>query len=243
VALFYIYQVQKPYQTNHMRRSQLKDTSRNAGELETVNFFRNQVMFKPEESHFPTIEDSDESKLEALNELLMCLGTFQDELASLGIRPETENSKIKDTLILTDSGYLHYDNFKIRIKCQLLDPDWVYALHAGFSFHLSIEQSLAKGREIADWIDLSIKHIAITPNSLYSCREHVRALAGMFKQPGPLYFAELPLRFDRSVNFGRMAGALSPKTSIFKETVSDACAAMKQITSRKQFLAIHPANK
>lgn len=207
-------------------------------ELDTITFHRKQIMFKPQESDLLTLEDSDEQKLPALNKLLKFIHGFRQEMISVDIHPKAEKEGGRKNLyLLTDTEYENFEPFEIRIMCNWFDPGWKFMLHAGFDFSLSVNQDAYEGRgEIADWIKIHIKHLNTVPSSFASQREHVRALTPPFIEKTASWFNDIPMDFTGSVNYGRMAHAMSFKTALFNQSVDDACTVMLKIAARKEML-------
>jgi hypothetical protein len=208
-------------------------------ELQTITFHRENVMFKPEASDLLTLEDSDEQKLPSLNQLLKFIYGFRKEMASVNIHPTAqEKSKRKNLYLLTDKDYEDFEPFKIKIECNWFDPEWSYALHAGFDFFMYVMQDAYQGRsEIADWIRIHIKHLETIPSSFASAREHVRALSP-FLRPAESYFHNIPIEHTKTVSFRKMSGAMSFKTELFNQSVNDACKVMLKIAARKDSLKV-----
>ncbi len=203
-------------------------------ELERVRFFCEQVMFKAKESDLLTMEDMDEYKLPALNKLLTFIAGFRQEMASVNIFPQKGKRSFKNSYVLTDAEYEHFEPFQIRVVCDLFDPEWTYALHAGFDFFLRVNQDAYQGRgELADWININISHSDTLPTSLGSTREHVQAIGGSGS-----YFHDIPMEFTTMVSFKKMARATCFKSSLFNQSVEDACLVMKKIVARKDLLKV-----
>jgi len=227
--------------------SLLTKTNQSGSELEIVKFFREQVMFCPAEADLLTETDMDEHKLPALDKLLRCMGVFRREMASVNLlpQPSDKNKKWKDEYVLTDKEYEDFHPFQIRVRSEHFDPDWFLALHAGFSFTLQVDQGLGHGREIADWIDLSVKYFNIVPSSLASHREHVKCLEGFLTSEGRshLYFSDIPMKYSSSVSSKRMSHAWRFHANLFKQTIDDACMVMEKIIRRKAFLKVVNVNE
>lgn len=204
-----------------------------------VKFFEDQVMLKPEPSELLTMEDMDESKLPALNQLVNFIHGFYTEMKSVNIQPKEQAGQwVKSSYVLTDREFENFDRFSIRIQCELFDPEWTFALHAGFNFSLHIMQDAYQGRgEIADWITINISHLETVPSSLACMREHVKALSGVVGSKD-CYFEDIPMEFTETVNFKRMSKAFSFKTKLFNQSIDDACKVMLKVASRKEFLKV-----
>jgi hypothetical protein len=217
--------------------SSLKNLTLQSGqkELKIVAFHRDQVLLVPTKADLLTLEDADEHKLPALNDLLVCMGEFYSEMASVGISPYFKDTRFSEgVFLMTDTEYKHFEPFKIRIvsKWFLENP---LALHAGFEFFLRVVQDGHQGRgEFADWINIRIKHFDVVPISFASRREHVRVLSRHCS-----YFEDISME-DRSKVRNGMDDVVSFKTKLFNQSVQDACLVMRKIISRKTFLEVLP---
>jgi hypothetical protein len=160
-------------------------------------------------------------------------------LAQAGIRPQKDEFGNESVYKLTDREYETWPAFKINIESEWLDPKYPIALHGGFNFHLYLLQDGYEGRsEIADWVNIMIKHVNTTPFSLCSWREHVRTLPAFLENPGDSYFSDIPMEHTDYVSFDRLQDGLSFKTGLFNQAADDACVVMEKLISRKQFLKV-----
>jgi hypothetical protein len=185
------------------------------------------------------MDDADENKLPALNKLLCQMHRLHSELTQAGIHPQKDKYGNENSYQLLDIEYEAWPAFKISIESKWLDPKYPIALHGGFDFHLYLLQDGYEGRsEIADWINVMIKHVNTTPFSLCSWREHVRTLHAFLKNPSDSYFSDIPMEHTNYVSFDRLQDGLSFKTGLFNQAADDACVVMEKLISRKQFLKV-----
>jgi len=203
-------------------------------ETKKVQFLRESALLKFENDEFPTIEDRDETKLGALNKLLLCMYKFYEELAAVKIIPQ-KNEYGKLQYLLSDKKYTNFDRFEISIESDWFDGG-SYALHAGFSFHLYVNQDADRGRmEIADSINISIRHFNTRPVQFASYRDHCRVLQAWLRNKEDSYFYDIPMDYMTHVN---LRDGFSFKTENFIKAVDDACIVMEKIMKRKKYLFV-----
>lgn len=213
-------------------------------ELHTIDFHRNQVLLNPKPEHLPTMEDTDVHKLPAMNRLLMQMHQLHAELGSVGLKmqPKMEDVGEKQPILsqykLTDKQYENWPNFEILLESQWFNPKYGWALHAGFNFHLYVIQDgfERKPGEIADWINIRIKHLSTTPIAFASYREHVKVLKHFGADKS--YFDDILMPSATSVSFDRLDDGMNFKTAAFDLAVDDACMVMRKIIARKEFLRV-----
>jgi hypothetical protein len=208
-------------------------------ELKAVTFFREHICKYPEAEHLLTLEDADEHKLPAMDKLLRSIFEFHAALSSVGLVLKADSKdecQYENFYELTDSGYSGFDEFKINVKSNWLNPQWKFALHAGFEFWLYIRQDGYGGRgEIADWINIRIRYLYTTPISFVSSREHVKCLTPFFSATDS-YFYDIPMISENFVHSDKMNDGMTFKVGAFNQAVEDACTVLKKIIQRKEFL-------
>jgi hypothetical protein len=214
-------------------------TANRVKELETVMFFREHTCKYPKVEDLLTLEDADEHKIPAMDKLLRSIFEFRATLSSAGMELKAnkdDRSQYKNLYELTDSDYAHFDDFTIKVQSNWLNPEWIFALHAGFEFWLNVKQDGYKGRgEIADWINIRIRYLYTTPFSFASSREHVKCLSG-FYSPNASYFYDIPMICENFVHSDRMNDGMTFKVGAFNQAVEDSCIVLKKIIQRKHFL-------
>lgn len=208
--------------------------------LDTVIFYRDNVMLHPTAEKMPSLKDADEQKLSAIDKLLRAIFQLHAELTSVGIKLQIDkngswSSKPK-VFKLQDLNYTDFSEFKIIIKSPWLNPEVrQFAIHANFEFQLYIIQDGFEGRhEIADWINICIQYLNTTPMSWASSREHVKTLTKFIKNKDRLYFKDLPIEFKTHVE--AESHRLSFSTAQFIQSVNDSCTIIKKIIRRKNNL-------
>lgn len=213
-------------------------------ELKTVTFYREAILKHPKQEDLSTLEDADEHKLPAMDKLLKQMFLFYNELNIIGLSLQIDNDDrypIANSFILQDTEYTRFDEFKIIIKSNWFNPKQRHlSLHAGFEFHLYLIQDAYQGRsEIADWINIFIKHLSTTPISFASNREHVKVLQNFLSKSNVSYFHDLPMEYATSVTFSKIKTGLSFKTSLFNQAVDDSCRILQKIIDRKNHLVVY----
>ncbi|MDI6778101.1 MAG: hypothetical protein QMD77_02825 [Patescibacteria group bacterium] len=209
-------------------------------ELGAVTFQREHMLKRPMQEDLPTLEDTDEHKLPALNKLLLQMHALHAALKTLGIQPQKDKDDQypNDNLyLLQDADYQGWPRFLIRLKSNWFDPKYPIALHGGFYFHLFVAQDGYEGRyEIADWINIQIRHVNTTPLSFVSWREHIRTLGFFLREQSDSYFYDIPMPFQTGVSFSLLSDGMNFKTEALNLAVDNACTVMQKIINRGQFL-------
>jgi len=211
-------------------------------ELRSVVFHREHMLKRPNQEQLPTLDDADEHKLPAMNKLLLQMHEFYREMRSSGIKLQNywyNKYPAEDMYLLGDDGYKDWPRFVISVRSAWLNPKYGIALHGGFNFRLHLIQDGYEGRgEIADWINICIRHVNTTPISFVSWREHVKALGSFLRNRSDAYFYDIPMPFNTSVFSGLLEKGMNFRTSAFNLAVDDACTVMKKIITRKQHLFV-----
>lgn len=209
-----------------------------ADELKNVTFYRQHILMFPKIEDMPTLEDTDEHKLPAINRLLLKMLEFNSEMSSVGLSlqdDEDDRQHQKKLYKLTDTQYKGVGNLKISLESKWFDPKYPIALHCGFKFHLYIEQSIHP--EISDWLRIDIRHLGTTPMSFVSAREYSRYLTPPFYY-GKCFFNDVKIG-PRERNFATIDDGLTFKTKKFIQCVDDACSVMQElIVSKSSLVAV-----
>lgn len=211
-------------------------------ELETVRFYRKNMLKYPKVEHLLSLEDSDEHKLPAMDKLLRKMSEFCRELKSVGLALQVDKYDQyphKNKYELTDVEYSGFPVFKIIVKSNWLNPKWRTALHGSFEFYLHVVHDGYGGRyEIADWISIRICHLNTAPISFVSKREHIKTLGFFLHDPAGSYFYDIPMNHANRVSFDSMDEGMTFKIEAFNEAVEDACKVMDKIIQRKEHLKV-----
>jgi hypothetical protein len=208
-------------------------------ELKAVNFHRLHQLKRPKADDLPTLADTDEYKLPALNRLLLQMLEFNREMTSFGLVlriDENSQSQQKQIYRLTDTRFKGHGDLEIILASRWFDPDHPFALHAGFKFYLYIEQKIHP--KISDWLSISIRHLNVMPLSFVSTREHDRYLVPLFYR-GKCFFDDIPLG-PKERNFTNLNDGLTFNIKTFNQCVDDACAIMQVLIASKDNLVAMP---
>jgi hypothetical protein len=208
-------------------------------ELNTVNFHRLHMLMLPKMENMPTLEDTDEHKLPAINRLLIKMFEFNREMSSIGLSLQEDKDDIyhrKQLYNLTDTRFEGMGELKISIESKWFDPKYGIALHGGFKFHLYIDQRIHP--EISDWLRIDIRHLNTTPMSFVSAREYDRYLTEPFYR-GKKFFDGIGIG-PKERNFGTINEGLTFKIKTFNQCVDDACSAMQALITSKKSLIVIP---
>ncbi len=210
------------------------------GELETVRFYRENMLKCPKAEDLLTLEDSDEHKLPAMDKLLKKMSEFHSALNSVGLVLQVDKHDqypYENMYELTDAEYSGFPEFKIIVKSNWFNPKWRTALHGGFEFYLHVVHDGYGGRyEIADWISIRICHLNTAPISFASKREHIKTLVFFFHDPAGSYFHDILMNHATRVSFDRMDEGMTFKADALNEAVEDACKVLQKIILRKEHL-------
>lgn len=179
-----------------------------------------------------TDEDSDDFKMESLEKLLLKMKEFSRVMKEIGL-PVRKNKQGKCVHALTHKLYSDNCSFRIYLQGEHFDTDYRFALHAGFTFSLFIEQGVH--HEISDWIRLGIRYTHTNPHSLSSNKDYSgnKYLKQFYR--GNLFFNGIPLGVEK-----RNDDFYSFKSDQFCSIVTEACLLLDKLLLEKAGLEYAP---
>lgn len=203
-----------------------------AEDSKATDFYRKKRLRRPDSSDLLTLEDADEYKLSAMDQLIKEIMLFHLELNSFGfnLKPDKNDQHLSPNLYeMADIGYAGC--VEIAIKSDWFNTKWGSSLDNDFNFELFVMQ---KGKyEIADWIYIRVCYLKTVPMALASLREYAKAL-GFLLDPKDYFFHDLSISYEDRI----IDGKLTFKTAAFEVAVEDACKIMEKIISRKEYLRV-----
>lgn len=208
---------------------------------EKISFQEKSILRKFVKEDLLTIDDADQNKMPSLKELLLKMYEFRRELESVGIRlgdVEGHGRKQKG-YVLTMPKYAEQCRFNLNLTCDWFDIKECFALHAGFTFNLYVNQEIHP--EISDWARIGIKRFSTKPYSWASERDYSgnRYLRGFYG--GNIFFNGLDLGPEH--RNGTDNADFSFKTDCFNKAVGDICLLLDHIISQKKEVFVYKKKK